>query len=202
MKTSFAGPGIAIIEDFYDEADLKLIWKELDYLNLKDKFLSPTRTAGARDAKGNLIKNNKGLFLDEFYKNRNFSNILNLNRKVWMPAHELEKDNFNFRYLISSNQDATLVSYYENEDYYKKHLDSSVYTILTYFYKEPKKFSGGNLKLLDYDIEIEVKNNMVIYIPSILWHEVTPIVMEQEFANKGFGRYCISQFLFIENKDG
>lgn len=200
MNVSFPGPGIAIIEDFYDERELKLIWKELDYLNSKGKFLPPDKTGAARDTKGNIIKRNKGLFLDEYYTNRNFSNILSVNRKIWPAAEKLEKEHLNFRYPLSCSADATLVNYYENNDYYKRHKDVSVYTILSYFYKEPKKFSGGNLKLIDYDIEIEVKNNMVIYIPSILWHEVTPIVMEQEFLNKGYGRYCMAQFLFIGNK--
>lgn len=199
MNLSFAGPGIAIIEDFYDDNELKLIWKELDYLNSKGKFLPPEKTGAARDPKGNIVKRNKGLFLDEFYANRNFSNILSINRKIWTVIQDLEKDSLFFRYLISCNADATLVSYYENNDYYKKHTDTSVYTILSYFYKEPKKFSGGNLILTDYDVDIEVKNNMVICIPSILFHEVSPIIMEQEFLNKGYGRYCMAQFLFIGN---
>jgi len=199
MNVSFAGPGIAVIQDFYDDRELKLIWKELDYLNSKGKFLPPEKTGAARDPKGNIIKRNKGLFLDEYYSNRNFSNILTVNRKLWTITEKLAKDNLNFRYLKSCNSDVTLVNYYENKDYYKRHTDTAVYTVLSYFYKEPKMFSGGNLKLLDYDTEIEVKNNMVIYIPSILFHEVTPIIMEQEFLNKGYGRYCMAQFLFIGN---
>jgi hypothetical protein len=202
MNISFPGPSIAIIEDFYDERELGLIWKELDYLNSKGRYLNPEKTGAARDPKGNIVKSNKGLFLDEYYSNRNFSNILNINRKIWQGTEKFENENLNFRYLNSCTSDATLVSYYENNDYYKKHKDTSVYTVLSYFHKEPKKFSGGNLKLLDYDIDIKVKNNMIIYIPSILWHEVTPIVMEQEFLNKGYGRYCMAQFLFIGNEDG
>ena len=199
MNISFPGPSIAIIKDFYDERELGLIWKELDYLNSKGKFLPPEKTGAARDAKGNIIKSSKGLFLDEYYTNRNFSNVLTANRKIWTATEKLAKENINFRYLKSCNSDATLVNYYEDGDYYQRHTDTAVYTVLSYFYKEPKKFSGGNLKLLDYDIEVEVKSNMVIYMPSILWHEVTSIVMEQEFLNKGYGRYCMAQFLFIEN---
>lgn len=198
MNLSFVGPGIAIIEDFYDDNELKLIWKELDYLTNTGKLLPPSKTGTSRDAKGNPLKNNKGLFLDEYYTNRNFSNILNANRKIWTSVNEdFINSNVLFRYLNSCNEDITLINYYENGDYYKQHHDMSVYTVLSYFYKEPKKFTGGNLILHDYNIEIEVKNNMVIYMPSILVHEVTPIIMEN---NTGFGRYSMSQFLFVRNE--
>ena len=66
-----------------------------------------------------------------------------------------------------------------------------------WFFKEPKKFTGGNLILKDFDLEIEVKNNMVIYMPSIYVHEVTPIVMDEK--DRGYGRYSMSQFLFVRN---
>lgn len=198
MNLSFAGPGIAIAEDFYSEKELELIWKELDFLTNNGKLLPPHKTGAARDDRGNLQKQNKALFLDEYYTNRNFSNILNINRKIWREVNkEFIKSNLMFRYLNTCNEDSTLLNYYENEDYYLPHLDNSVYTVISYFWKEPKKFTGGNLKLKDFDIEIEVKNNMVIYMPSIYVHEVTPIVMEENI--KGFGRYSMSQFLFVRN---
>ena len=198
MDVKFYDGGIAVIENFYDERELKLIWKELDYLTNFGKLLPPEKTGTSRDEKGNPLKHNHGLFLDEYYSNRNFSNILNVNRKAWTVATKEFIDNsLCFRYLNSCNQDSTLLNYYENGDFYKPHVDMSVYTVLSYFYKEPKKFEGGNLKLQDYNLEIEVKNNMVVYMPSILVHEVTPIVMEEN--SKGFGRYSISQFLFIRN---
>ena len=198
MDLSFAGPGIAIAENFYSEKELELIWKELDFLTKNGKLLPPHKTGAARDEKGNPQKQNSALFLDEYYSNRNFSNILNVNRKIWREVNkQFIKSNLMFRYLRSCNEDSTLLNYYEDGDYYKPHHDTSVYTVITYLYKEPKKFTGGNLKLEDYNIEIEVKNNMVIYMPSILVHEVTPIIMEEN--SKGCGRYSISQFLFVRN---
>lgn len=198
MNLSFAGPGIAIVEDFYDEKELKLIWKELDYLTNNNKLLPPSKTGTGRDNKGNPLKHNQGLFLDEYYTNRNFSNILNINRKVWSAVtKEFIDSSLLFRYLNSCNEDSTLLNYYEDGNFYKPHVDTSVYSVLSYFYKEPKKFTGGNLILQDYNIEIEIKNNMVIYMPSILVHEVTPIIMEEKA--KGFGRYSTSQFLFVRN---
>ena len=39
MNVSFAGNGIAIVEDFYNEKELQLIWKELNYLTLSNTVL-------------------------------------------------------------------------------------------------------------------------------------------------------------------
>ena len=198
MDLSFVGPGIAVIENFYDEHELKLIWKELNFLTNSGKLLPPDKTGTSRDEKGNPKKRNKALFLDEYYKNRNFSNILNLNRKIFGKVNsEFIKSNLMFRYVHSCNEDSTLVNYYEDGDYYLPHIDMSVYTIISYLWKEPKKFTGGNLVLRDLGIELEVKNNMVLYLPSIYVHEVLPISMEEN--NKGYGRYSISQFLFARN---
>ena len=198
MDLSFAGPGIAIVENFYDDRELKLIWKELEYLTKSNKLLPPEKTGTGRDEYGNPKKRNRGLFLEEYYKNKTFSNILNVNRKVWNVIDgEFLKSSLLFRYMYSCNEESTLLNYYEDGDYYKSHQDMSVYTVLSYFFKEPKKFTGGKLVLNDYNINIEIKNNMVIYMPSILAHEVTPIVMEENA--KGFGRYSISQFLFVRN---
>lgn len=198
MNLSFAGPGIAIIEDFYNERELELIWKELDYLTKGGKLLPPMNTGPARDEKGNIKKKNKALFLNEYYTNKSFSNMLNFNRKIWSVVNkDFVKSSLMFRYLHSCNEDVTLLNYYEDGDYYLPHYDSSVYTVITYFFKEPKKFTGGNLVLEDFGIEIEVKNNMVVYLPSIYVHEVKPIVMEKNSV--GYGRYSMSQFLFVEN---
>lgn len=190
--------GLAIVEDFYSESELKLIWEELEALTKDNHLLPPERTGTSRDDNNRPKKNNEGLFLDEFYHDRNTSNILRINRKLWpymdSKHKELDKDPI-LRYVLSSNEDTTLVSYYKDGHYYLPHIDKALYTVLSYFCKEPKRFKGGNLKLLDYNIEIEIKNNMVIYMPSTFAHEVTPVIMDND--EECSGRYCMSQFLFI-----
>ena len=90
---------------------------------------------------------------------------------------------------------STLLSYYENGDDYKKHKDASVVTILTYFFKEPKLFSGGDLILNDFGVTIEPENNMIVIIPGLYNHEVSQVVMEKDCCGKNLGRYCLSQFI-------
>ena len=190
--------GLAIVEDFYSENELKLIWEELEALTKDKHLLPPERTGTSRDNDNRPKKNNEGMFLDEFYHDRNTSNILRINRKLWTyldsKHKELDEDP-TLRYVLSSNEDTTLISYYTNGHYYLPHIDKASYTVLSYFCKEPKRFKGGNLKLLDYNMEIEIKNNMIIYLPSVYAHEVTPIIMDKDDGCSG--RYCMSQFLFI-----
>lgn len=191
--------GVAVIENFYTENELKLIWKELDYLTSENLLLPPEKTGTSLDREtGKPRKENSGLFLDEYYKNRNFSSILTLNRKVFSVLNdEIYFQRPIFRYMATVNSDSTLLNYYEDNNYYKPHIDNCVYTVLTYFFKEPKQFSGGNFRIVDYDLEFEIKNNMVIYMPSCYLHEALPVKMEQN--QKGYGRYCLSQFMFITN---
>ena len=72
-----------------------------------------------------------------------------------------------------------------------------MYTAVTWFFKEPKSFSGGNFYFADYGIKIEVQNNMAVIFPSFVKHAVDEIILEQNNDLMGYGRYAISQFLFI-----
>ena len=88
-----------------------------------------------------------------------------------------------------------LLSYYENQDYYKRHYDTALITCLTWFHKDPKKFSGGDFKFSDYNISIECKSNRMIVFPSMIFHEVEKIEMKEEDCGNRYGRYCFSHFL-------
>ena len=90
--------------------------------------------------------------------------------------------------------DFTQVGYYENNDEYGLHHDHSVVTSLTWLYKEPKKFTGGDLYIGDSEIKIECVNNRTLVFPSMIRHKVNTIHMEEEHLNQRLGRYCISQF--------
>lgn len=182
-----------IIDNTYTEEELKLIFLELDFFSLSNHLLGPEHTGTAKDKNGNAKKNNKGLFLDDAYRERKHSNILKFNRKVYEITVNQPSVILNF--LRSSNRDFTLISYYENESNYKSHQDSSILTAMTYLYKQPKSFEGGNLILTDYGYQFEPWFNRTYIIPGIVEHEVTEITMNPEDCGKGLGRYCISNFI-------
>lgn len=188
-----------IIDNTYTEQELNLIFLELDFFCASKNFTVPVNTNTAKFENGEIKKSNAGVFLDDVYKDRNFSNILKLNRKIFNL--NVEQPSVIFNFLKESNFDKTLVSYYENNDYYKPHKDNSILTMLTYLYKSPKLFDGGDLLLNDYEIAFEPWFNRTYIIPSVVQHEVTTIKMKDDDCGKGFGRYCITNFIFKENFD-
>lgn len=198
------GLPVVIIDNFYDDEEYKRIWLELDFLlNDKDRLLNPIESGSAYDIDENnekvYLKSNKALWLDQLYADRNMSYILGINRKIFWDeiAKELPKTHTFFRYLSASNGDSTLISYYENADYYDFHEDKALITCLSWFYKKPKKFSGGTL-YLEEDVKVECKDNRLIMFPSCIKHSVEPVSMPKEFENSVNGRITMTQFIFCE----
>ena len=184
-----------LIDDFYSENELSLIWEELLFLCYPHKMIrSSPETNGAMDANGNLLKHLNHVYLDHFYSQRHYSNILNVNRKLFNYLEEIFWKHESWFYKnLTFTEDYTQVSYYENGDEYQVHQDSSMITSLSWFYKEPKSFTGGDLFFPEYDVKIEVLNNRMIIFPSHIFHYVDKVMMEDN--NKKSGRFCISNFL-------
>jgi len=192
--------GYVIVDDYYDENEQKQIWKELEFLT-SPRILLPAQDTGSATKDGKVLKNNGGVFLDHFYNNRDNSNILCLNKKVYND--EIDKE---FTPLHPYNElsayikyDLSLVSYYEDSDYYLPHIDISQFTSLVWFFKEPKCFGGGEFKFSNYEDVIELKHNRMILFPSWVMHEVSEVKMNEGFETDGYstyGRYCITNFLF------
>lgn len=190
---------VIVIDDFYSKKENDLIWQELCFLNTDlTNFSGPEKTGTARNEEGEILKKTKGIFLDEVYNLRNFSNILKINRKIFDKdlCQSLIKEHTFFNYLKESNKDSTLIQYYENSDYYKSHWDKSLIMTISWFFSTPKSFTGGDL-LFDDGTLIECKNNRFIIFPSILNHEVREISMAEKSLGKNLGRYSISQFISI-----
>jgi len=177
-----------IIHDYYTPVELELMWKELDFL--QGKFLEPEKTGAAMGADGKPRKQNRGLFLDDVYTRRELSNILQLNRKI--GSAEILNPLFQtgqwfYRYLSPSPRlgDRTLISYYEDGDHYKPHTDAGVITAISYHWREPATFTGGDLYFGNFRVPIQ--NNCLLIFPSCTEHEVKPV--------SGQGRYALTQFL-------
>jgi len=184
------------VDDVYDDLELKLIWKELDFLssNLEDKLLSEEHTDSALDADNMILKKNRGTFLDAFYSERKYSNILKVNKKIYEPEI-LKPSNSWFFKNQDYNYHGTLISYYENGSYYRPHLDDGIVTCCTWFWKEPKKFAGGNLHFPEYGIQVEIQNNSAVIFPSKIVHAVEEVKMQKCDIGTGYGRFCMTQFL-------
>lgn len=183
-----------LISETYEENELRLIWKELEFLT--DKLTDPISTGSALDQNFKPLKKNLGIWLDDIFNKRETSNILTVNRKIFDNYSEIfsKSDHWFFKNLYT-NSDTTLMSYYEDSDYYKPHFDRAFVSALTWFYKVPKKFRGGDLFFPDFNYSVEIQNNSTIIFPSSIRHFVSEVKMNSEDLNKMNGRFCMSQFM-------
>ncbi len=196
------GVSFLVVKNLYTEEELFLIQKELEFLWCSLNFKRDKTYLGtAALSDGTLLAERQGLWLDYFYKDRDSSIILRLNRKPFRDAVIRETfaklNPYHYHYL-KLDADGTLMQYYENSDYYKSHTDHAVFSLVTWFYKEPKKFTGGNFRFTDLDINIEIENNMCIIFPSILWHEVEEVKMLEVDKFNPLGRFSMTQFVVYD----
>lgn len=176
-----------IIRNYYTQQELHKIFAEIKFL--EDKLLPPEQTGTAIDENNKPKKRNKGIFIDDLYTKREMSSILQMNKKIasneiWI---HLNGKHWFYNYLKPSERltAKTLLSVYDDGDYYKSHTDSAMVTAISYHWNEPKPFEGGELYFGDYRVPIE--NNSLLIFPSCTEHEVK--------CTKGTGRYAITQFI-------
>jgi len=190
---------LMVVQNFYNQSELELIWKELDF------YTSPNKLFDAKEYGGVVDRTNaKAICLDELYKGqenkknfRNISNILTVNRKLFNSG---VLDKFSQLHecctlATESNHDVTKVRYYHNNEYYDPHTDKSVmFLAFSYFFKEPKKFTGGDLIFPKYDFKVPCDNNTMVIFPGWVEHGVRKVTIKDSDYFDGWGRYCISSF--------
>tara|TARA_A100001388_G_scaffold268064_1_gene242828 strand:- start:1920 stop:2579 length:660 start_codon:yes stop_codon:yes gene_type:complete len=190
---------LMVVQNFYNKIELELIWKELDF------YTSPNKLFEAKEYGGVVDRTNaKAICLDELYKGqenkknfRNISNILTVNRKLFNSG---VLDKFSQLHecctlATKSNHDVTKVRYYHNNEYYDPHTDKSVmFLAFSYFFKEPKKFTGGDLIFPKYDFKVPCDNNTMVIFPGWVEHGVRKVTIKDSDYFDGWGRYCISSF--------
>ena len=189
-----------IIEDLYNPEELDLIWEELTFYTKPNKLLTAKNFGGIAEK-----TNSHALFLDRLYtgKYRTVSNILTVTRKVFdvdiLESFSKLHDCCGLAPIV--NYDVTKVRYYHNGEYYQPHVDASMrFLIFTYFNKEPKKFSGGQLYFPKYDYEFPCNNNSMILFPSWVLHGVREVKIDDSNYYSGWGRYAITHFLRFMHK--
>ena len=183
-----------ILENFYNKEELELVWEEFKFLTKPNKLLE------AKDYGGVVTHTNShALILDEVYSKgyRKLSNILTVNRKLFTSdildlfaeiedCCSIAKD---------CNYDVTKVRYYHDGEYYKPHTDRAFHFLaFSYFNKEPKKFSGGELYFPKYKYKYGCENNSMIIFPGWVEHGVSEVKIKDSDYYDGYGRYSITNF--------
>ena len=186
-----------IAEDVYTEDELERIWDEFKFFNKPGKLKPPEKyggIVGATDSKAIALT---GTFQGDC---RVFSDILMLEEpmltrllphlKKWKQTH------YSLQALPPPNLTSTKLRYYYDGESYDSHTDSPfAYIIFQYFYKEPKKFTGGELFFGDFDYEFPCNNNTLIVMPSYIKHGVRTVNIDENNYHAGNGRYAITMFV-------
>ena len=169
-----------VIDNWFTPDEEKTVWKELDFFSAipKEQIDRAENTIVARGRDGIAKSNAYRFYIEDFYKKREVSPILNGMYKQKTPQfHKIIKDNCmpHARSFLSSNNDSSLISYYEENDHYKPHHDTFLWTCLIWMVREPRLFNGGDFKLNEPDVEVKLHTQ-----PKEL----------------GYGRYTITHFYF------
>ena len=189
------------IRNLWTEEQRSKMFDEMLYLENDNAFLQPEETGSALDeAKPNIVlKRNSSVYMERVYndKDRSCSAILKHKDRTFsiLQTNGMEKSWFFFQRML--NVDSTLISYYEDADYYKPHFDNAITTSLSWFFKEPKKFNGGEITFTDYGITYEVTNDLTLIFPSNIRHEVSEVSINEEDKGKQCGRFCLAQLLAL-----
>ena len=188
-----------IVENYYNQKELELVWEELRFLTKPGKLFEAKDYGGIEDR-----TNSHALILDEVYRKtnsgpnyRDLSNILTVNRKLF-TSEVLDifgKIDDCCCTAPLSNWDVTKVRYYHNEEYYEPHTDKSMMFLAFYYtYREPRKFTGGEVYFPKYDYQPPLLNNSMIIMPGWVEHAVKKVSIKDSDYYDGWGRYCISSF--------
>jgi len=183
------------IDNALNDKEINLFWNPFSYF--KPHFGDGTTTGTARDSRGRPLKKNKGIFITEarpmplIYDTFNrllFNNLSHMFTEGHLPSDST--------YASSSrlNWDGHLLQYYDtDEEGYQSDQDSSIFSAVFFFYKEPKNFTGGDFYFSDYDVTVEIKNNTGVVFPSHVQHCATPVTITDKNIQDG-GRVSYSIF--------
>ena len=188
-----------IIRNTFNEQELKLIWRELEFLNSPLKLQRPDSNGTALDELTGLpLSNNFSLFLDEAFNRHELSDILRINKKIIDPgiANAFYKLSPLLGHITMVDKYSTMIRYYETGEYYRGHRDIARFTAISYFFKEPKYFTGGDLHFNDFEYTVNIENNMTILFVGSMIHSTTELVMTDHTERfSGYGKYAMTQFL-------
>jgi hypothetical protein len=191
---------LMVVRNIYTPEELSLIWRELEFLNCSRKSLPSTETGsnGVDPVSALPLTNSKSFHLNEIYKNENVSDILHLNKKIFDIGFVNAFCSLSpllGHYRITRKMH-TKIKYYDVGEYYRGHRDDSRFTVCTYFFKEPKLFTGGDLHFDEYNYTIPVENNMAVFFVGSVIHSSTDIArQDNNTLTTGFGKYVMNQFI-------
>jgi len=194
-----------IIDNWYTKKEEQMVWKELEFYSSlgKENLLRAENTIVAKK-NGNALGKSYRIYLDTIYRNENrtFSNITRfMEKQRTKKFHELVSEAMIMgRTFKDTNADNSMISYYEDGDYYDPHMDNFQFTCLIWFHKKPKKYDGGEFYFPENKDVIENKHNRLLIFPCYYLHGVKGIKFKNKNNKFGNGRYTITHFYYTVAK--
>ena len=192
-----------VIDNWYNEAEEKAVWKELDFLSSYNTILRAENTIVARNSDGSPRSKAFRWYHSELFNNTEMypEGVSNIKR---FQYKQKTKEFHNFmgqclpygRSFLSTNRDSTMLSYYEEDDHYDAHHDTFAWTQCTWFVREPRLFTGGDFDFPESGFEVKLKHNRTVFFPCCFLHRVSPVKFHTQPSNIGFGRYTITHFYY------
>ena len=190
-----------IINNFYTPEELELLWEEFKFYTKPGKLLDAKGFGGVVDK-----TNSHALALDAIYKDfskhnrpnyRLLSNILTVTKKLY-TSNTIERfSEIDDCCCIAkkADYDLTKIRYYHNGEYYEPHTDAPFqFLAFSYFHKEPKRFSGGELLFPKFNYQFPCDNNSIFIFPGWVEHAVREVKIDNSDYYDGWGRYAITHF--------
>ena len=193
-----------VIDNWYTPQEEKNIWKELDFYSSQEQIDRAENTIVARYADGRSKSKAYRFYTGEYYttKGYNKSHIHNYMYKQRTPEfHKIIDECKPYsRSFLSSTNDSTLISYYEENDHYEPHHDTFLWTNLIWFVREPRLFDGGDFDFPESGYEVKLKHNRAVFFPCCYLHRVSPVKFHTTPKEIGYGRYTITHFYYSETE--
>lgn len=187
-----------VCDNWYTSEEEKNIWKELNWFSSQDNIERAENTYVAHDDDGKAKSKASRFHIQEFFtpKGMQRSHIFNyMYKQRTQQFHDIVRHIKPYcNSFFSTNSDSSLISYYEDSEYYDSHWDDYAWTMLIWFVREPRLFNGGDFEFTDSKHKVKLKHNRALFFPSMFEHRVTPVKMHTQPKEVGYGRYTITHF--------
>jgi len=196
---------VVYTDEFYSEEEVQAMYDEAEKVRLLG--LLGDDTGGAqityKDSKTGKVETveelskNQSVWYSKIYSGDNrISDTLNITSKIYDKNLIAYLQSLNPYFVTMNYHKGTsiLLSYYDESEHYKPHRDSCFVTVLTWLYKEPKTFEGGEF-IIEDELKIDCVRGRTVFMPGYALHEVKPVVMPKDKQGKGLGRYTVSIFV-------
>lgn len=190
-----------VVDNWYTAQEEKTVWSELDYYSYQENIDRAENTVVARNNDGSARSTAYRWYVGEYYSPDKFDKVSHVQRYTEKLRQEkLHKSVAECmpygRSWFSTNRDSTLISYYEENDHYQSHHDTFMWTVLIWFCRQPKIWTGGDLDFPEPEIQVNFKHNRAVLFPCCYLHRVSPVKFTEKPKQFGMGRYTITHFLY------